>query len=208
MLYRVKTKEELENEFGEKWRYVTAIVEGMDYLLGSEIYLPKEPIGNWIDIDGFGIHIKAVKELTNNNKNKTEENNKMKENLLQRVLESFGLNRSHNEKHEINPKDTIQSVTINKAKKVVTVVLKGGRVGISTCTAGDSFDEKIGFCIAYMNALFGSKTQVQKALNEFNGVAKKEREEKTKKAKAEAAKKLAEYQKKVNGKNKKKLLAE
>jgi len=205
MLYRIKTKEELKKEFGERWRFETAIVEEMDYLLGEKFYLTESPTGYWVNIDGFAIHVRAVKELTN--KNKMEENKEMKEKLYQKAVEAIQASIKQNTKRK-NPKDEIQSVTINKAKKVVTVVLKGGRVGISTCTAGDSFDEKVGFCIAYMNALFGSKTQVQKALNEFNGVAKKEREEKAKKAKAEAAKKLAEYQKKVSGKNKKKLLAE
>ena len=64
-------------------------------------------------------------------------------------------------------KRIVKSVTFNEKKKVTTVVLKNGSVGIARCSQGDEYDMRIGFCVAFTSALFGSKTQVQKTVDKY-----------------------------------------
>lgn len=94
-------------------------------------------------------------------------------------------------------------------ENIVTVKLKNGSVGIAKCAEGDTFDEVVGFALAFSRAIFGSNTKFIKALNKFNGKAAKEVAERDRKQKERAAAKLAAYQKKVGVSNKKrKRLAE
>ena len=67
-------------------------------------------------------------------------------------------------------KSLIKSVTFNDKKKVTTVVLKNKSVGIARCSKGDVYDRRVGFCVAYMNALFGSKTRVKRIVDKYGKI--------------------------------------
>lgn len=90
----------------------------------------------------------------------------------------------------------IIAVNFNEEKKVTTVKLSNGKVGQSKCSESDAYDKKIGFAMALANALLGSKSLVQKAIENFDGTAKKKQEEKAYQKKLEEARKLKEYEKK------------
>lgn len=63
-------------------------------------------------------------------------------------------------------KNKIVDVQFNEKKKATTIILDDGRKGIAKCTKGDEYDKYIGFAIALQNALFGSKTQAKKFIDE------------------------------------------
>lgn len=96
------------------------------------------------------------------------------------------------------PRDGIYIVAVNfnEKKKVTTVKLSNGSVGQSKCSEGDVYDKKIGFAMALANALLGSKSMVQKVVEDFDGTTKKKQEEKAYQKKLEEARKLKEYEKK------------
>lgn len=58
----------------------------------------------------------------------------------------------------------VKSATFNKEKGVTTVVLKDGRKGMAKVAQDDTYDEKVGFALAYCYAIFGSKTKFNKAV--------------------------------------------
>lgn len=63
-------------------------------------------------------------------------------------------------------KEIIKSVHFNEKKGVTTVVLTNGAKGISRASGGDQYDKYIGFAMALQNALFGSRTQAIKFVDE------------------------------------------
>lgn len=195
--FRFKTKEEMSKEFGVNWRYCHSIsfIEEMDYLLGkslSDVYLTHYIIDGLEDIfaqaDGFfvGTHMITKKEI-DNNMSYTE--------AVKKIQESV--------ENIYTPQFNIKSVTFDDNKKIVTVVLKDGRVGVSRCNSTDEYDQSVGFCIAYTNATFGSRNQVTKLVKHYNGEEKKKNEEKKLREEILREIKLEEYKKKVKASNKK-----
>ena len=65
----------------------------------------------------------------------------------------------------INFPTDIKTVHINDKKKVVTVVFANGSKGIARCHPNDEFDPVVGFCTAVTYALFKSRTQCLKYVN-------------------------------------------
>ncbi len=65
----------------------------------------------------------------------------------------------------INFPSDIKTVHINDKKKVVTVVFANGSKGIARCHPNDEFDPVVGFCTAVTYALFKSRTQCLKYVN-------------------------------------------
>ena len=55
-----------------------------------------------------------------------------------------------------------KSVTVNEAKKKVTVVYGKGDYQIATCSENDTFDPAIGIALAMAYKAFGSKTKFHK----------------------------------------------
>ena len=60
-----------------------------------------------------------------------------------------------------------KSVTVNKAKKKITVVYGKGDYQIATCTEHDTFDPAIGMALAMAYKAFGSKTKFHKFVNDI-----------------------------------------
>ena len=60
---------------------------------------------------------------------------------------------------EVRP---FKSVTVNEAKKKVTVVYGKGDYQIATCSENDTFDPAIGIALAMAYKAFGSKTKFHK----------------------------------------------
>ena len=60
---------------------------------------------------------------------------------------------------EVRP---FKSVTVNKAKRKVTVVYGKGDYQIATCSENDTFDPAIGIALAMAYKAFGSKTKFHK----------------------------------------------
>ena len=190
--YRIKTREEFEKEFGEDWRNrACGFVTTMDGVLGEEI---PEEIANEIlekghcvlwsgngktsDMYAYGIEMITKCDSTEDKEEKkTEKGNK----------------ESNKDMGKFVNEDLIQSVTFNDKKKTVTVVLTDKRVGVSRCAKGDEYDQRIGFCIAYANAVFGSITQVQKVVEKYNGEEKRKAEKKELLDKLEKERALREY---------------
>lgn len=79
-------------------------------------------------------------------------------------LEEFAL-KFQNFLSDQNKQD-IKSITVNKGKKVITVVFKDGAKQIVKCHPKDTFDPEIGFALALVRNAFGSKTQVRKFIAE------------------------------------------
>lgn len=103
----------------------------------------------------------------------------------------------------ITAKCEIKSVHFDDNKGIVTVVLKDGRIGISRCNDGDEYSQTIGFCIAYTNAVFGSRNKVLKLVKHYNGEEAKMNEEKKLREEVLNEIKLEQYKKKVAESNKK-----
>lgn len=57
---------------------------------------------------------------------------------------------------------SIQTVHVNEAKRIMTVVFSDGTKQIVKCSPEDSFDTEIGFALAIVRRLFNSKSQVRK----------------------------------------------
>ena len=66
----------------------------------------------------------------------------------------------------------LQTVHINKEKKIVTVVFSDGTKQVVKCSPEDSFDTEIGFALACTRAVFGSKTKVRKFIEKNADFAK------------------------------------
>lgn len=189
--YRIKTREEFEKEYGEDWRSsACGFVTIMDGALGEEIpdeiskkILEQKHNVSW-DGNGktqgisfhYGIEMITKCDSTEDKK-KTEKENK----------------ESNKDMGKFVNEDLIQSVTFNDKKKTVTVVLTDKRVGVARCADGDVYDQRIGFCIAYANAVFESITQVQKIVEKYNGEEKKKAEKKELLDKLEKERALREY---------------
>ena len=82
-------------------------------------------------------------------------------------LEAFGkrVEKSLNEKsHHVEKLSgfSIQTIHVNEAKRIMTVVFNDGTKQIVKCSPEDSFDTEIGFALAIVRKLFNSKTQVRK----------------------------------------------
>lgn len=60
---------------------------------------------------------------------------------------------------------SIQTIHINEAKKLMTVVFIDGTHEIVKCSPEDCFDTEIGFALALTRKLFGSKTRVRKFIS-------------------------------------------
>ena len=60
---------------------------------------------------------------------------------------------------------SIQTIHVNEAKKIMTVVFSDGTHEIVKCSPEDCFDTEIGFALALTRKLFGSKTQVRKFIS-------------------------------------------
>lgn len=58
----------------------------------------------------------------------------------------------------------IRSITVNKEKKIVTVVFKDGDVRMSKCCKEDKFDVSVGVALAVSYRFFGSKTKMHKEI--------------------------------------------
>lgn len=57
---------------------------------------------------------------------------------------------------------SIQTIHVNEAKRIMTVVFSDGTKQIVKCSPEDSFDTEIGFALAIVRKLFNSKSQVRK----------------------------------------------
>lgn len=65
---------------------------------------------------------------------------------------------------------TIKSVTDNRDAKVMCVVFASGDKEIVRCSPQDDYDPEIGFALAYLRHILGSKTQVRRFLKEHSRV--------------------------------------
>lgn len=218
-IYRIKTKEEFVKEFGPLWRRLVkdSFTESMDHLFGDLISNEE-----YEDILRFGRCEHKRWYITKDMIKEDYECDwgagmKKKEIAMYTSIESAN-------------KNLIKNVKFDEKRKTTTVILRNGNISTVKCGDDDVYDQKIGFCLAYTNAMIGSKTKVQKIVEEYNGVAKKKREEKElldklekeralreykKKQKrieeekrVEFEKRLAEYTEEYNRKNKKKFLTE
>ena len=97
----------------------------------------------------------------------------------------------------------LKNVYFNEKNKTVTVLFYDGTVGVSTPSEDDKYDQKTGFCVAFANALLGSKGTVDRIVKHFNGEEAKELREKEMRKKILAERKLAEYKKKAEAGKKK-----
>ena len=62
--------------------------------------------------------------------------------------------------------EDIGSVVINEAKKITTVVLKDGTVGMSRCGEDDEFNAEYGIYQALANAQYGSRHKAHTAMQD------------------------------------------
>ena len=61
----------------------------------------------------------------------------------------------------------IKSITVNKKKRLVTVVFKDDDIQIAKCDENDVFDEYIGVLVCIAQRQFSSKTSMKKIINKF-----------------------------------------
>ena len=61
--------------------------------------------------------------------------------------------------------NSIQTIHVNEAKKLMTVVFSDGTHEIVKCSPEDCFDTEIGFALALTRKIFGSKTRVRKFIS-------------------------------------------
>ena len=94
-------------------------------------------------------------------KDKEEDKKEMPVKMSNTVMLSVQLNQNKKESIE----DKIKSVQFNEKLGVTTVVLKNGNVGMARCNKGDEYDQQIGFSVALVNALMGSRTKVVKYID-------------------------------------------
>ena len=82
-------------------------------------------------------------------------------------LEDFGKKLERNVGDKIVPLKgiSIQTIHVNEAKKLMTVVFTDGTHEIVKCSPEDCFDTEIGFALALTRKLFGSKTRVRKFIS-------------------------------------------
>lgn len=64
------------------------------------------------------------------------------------------------------PKDKIQTIFVNKAKRLVVVRWVDNTTTKVYCQPGDDFSADIGVALAYCYKFFGSKTKFRKAITE------------------------------------------
>lgn len=72
----------------------------------------------------------------------------------------FSVNSNYFRK--VSGPETFKSVTVNEAKRKVTVVYGKGDYQIATCSENDTFDPAIGIALAMAYKAFGSKTKFHK----------------------------------------------
>ena len=190
--FRFYTKEEMLKKFGDNWRYFhsTAFIEEMDYLLGKSLrdvnltQVTSDGIENiFARVDGK--YYIATCMITKKEINNSMNFEKAVKDIQERVNKIF------------SPNYDIKCVHFDDNKKTVTVVLKDGRVGVSRCNDEDVYDQRVGFCIAYTNAVFGSRNQVTKLIQHYNGEEAKRTEERNLRNEILREIRLEEYKKKV-----------
>ena len=133
--YRYKNVSELKREFGEGWR------EEADVLPSEED--------------------KRGKMLTNKQNALIEQTNGGKDGVDRLLLKLVGIDmRQIIEVPQISC--DVEKVYFDGKKRRVTVKLRNGNEGRSTCSPEDVFDPYVGFAVAYARAVCGSASQLRK----------------------------------------------
>ena len=68
------------------------------------------------------------------------------------------------------PEAILEGVSFDDDSGLTIVKLAGNHIGTAKCSKSDVYDRRVGFCVAYMNALFGSKTRVKKVVDEYGKI--------------------------------------
>lgn len=213
MKYRFKTKKEFVREYGEDWR--KRIRYGwnprMNFLFGLPV---EDAFANKVlnstsvvaahYIDGWAISKDMLTEKKEEKKDmrmtisfKRMLDQESSSSLLDKVAESDRMGNPRQQKRTAKDvMNIIKNVEFDSKKKLTTVVLKTGAVGVSKCSEKDAYDTKVGFALAYMAAITGSKNQFQKLVEEYDGTAEKIRKERAYQKRLEHEMKIREFNRK------------
>ena len=214
MKYRFKTKKEFIQEYGEDWRKRIRFGWNprMNFLFGLPV---EDAFANKIlnstsvvaanYIDGWAISKDMITEKKEEKKDmqmtisfkRLLDQEQDRKSTLDKVLESYRMGNPRQQKRTAKDvMNIIKNVEFDSKKKLTTVVLKTGAVGVSKCSEKDAYDTKVGFALAYMAAITGSKNQFQKLVEEYDGTAEKIRKERAYQKRLEHEMKIREFNRK------------
>lgn len=134
--YRFKNEKEFEREYGKDWR------KKLDWDYAADVHLGKL-------LDGFQNEaIDKDEEFYMGVRPFSSMNIRVDKNIHLKEIPQLSCD--------------IDKVVFNDEKKRVTVILRNGNEGRSTCSPEDAYDPYVGFAVAYARAVAGSSTQLRK----------------------------------------------